>query len=122
MPLPIAPAIWIETPTGKISIPGNLLQPWFDSGEIKAIYDLLEAYTEVVVDPRIAASPGDKTYRHVQLTADTVWLVTHNLNKRTSVSVVDSGGTEVEGDVEYIDDNNVRLTFSAGFSGEAFFN
>lgn len=127
MPLPLNPAILIDTPTERLHIPGGLLQPWFDSGEIKALTELLNTYTTDVVDAKIdaaLASSGvsDKTYRHVQTSASSVWNITHGLNKRAAVTVVDSGGSEVEGDVLYVNDNEIQLLFSAAFSGEAYFN
>jgi hypothetical protein len=127
MPLPLDPAILVDTPNEKLHIPGTLLQPWFDSGETKAITDLLSKYTTDVVDPRIEAAvigtgTGDKYYRHVQGSASSVWNVVHSLGKRASVTVVDSGGTKVEGDVLYVNDNQVQILFNAPFSGEAFCN
>jgi hypothetical protein len=127
MPLPIDPAILVDTPDNKLHIPGSLLQPWFDSGEAKALTDLLSKYTTDVVDPKIdaivmAPAEGDKNYRHVQGSSSADWYVIHNLNKRVSVTVVDSGGTKVEGDVIYINDNEVQILFNAPFSGEAFCN
>ena len=47
---------------------------------------------------------------------------THGLGKRPSVTVVDSAGTAVIGEIEYLDDNTVRLTFCAAFSGTAYCN
>lgn len=64
----------------------------------------------------------DRTFRHVQGAAATVWNINHNLNCRPSITVVDSVGTVVIGQVEYLDDSNVRLTFSAAFGGEAYLN
>lgn len=64
----------------------------------------------------------DRTYRHVQGAAATVWNITHNLASRPAVTIVDSAGRVVIGDVEYLDDNNIRLTFSAAFGGEAYLN
>lgn len=62
MPLPINPAILIDTTDEKLHIPGSLLQPWFDSGEIKALVDLLGKYTTDVVDVKIdAATTGGTT-------------------------------------------------------------
>lgn len=127
MPLPIDPAILVDTPNNKLHISGSLLQPWFDTGETKALIDLLGKYTTDVVDPKIdaiAAMPdeGDKNYRHVQGSSSADWHVVHNLDKRVSVTVVDSGGTKVEGDVIYLNDNEVRILFNAPFSGEAFCN
>ena len=49
-------------------------------------------------------------------------MINHNLGKYPSITVIDSGGSEVIGEVEYVDTNNVTLTFSAAFSGKAFLN
>lgn len=127
MPLPLSPSIPISPSAQKLDISGSVLQPWFDSGETKALIDLLGKYTTDVVDPKIdaivtAPGEGDKNYRHVQGSSSASWNVTHNLNKRVSVTVVDSGGTKVEGDVIYISDDEVQILFNAPFSGEAFCN
>lgn len=65
---------------------------------------------------------GDKHFFHEQSTASSAWTVVHGLNKFPSVEVVDSGGSSVEGCVEYVDINTVRIEFSAPFTGKAFFN
>jgi hypothetical protein len=65
---------------------------------------------------------GDKTYNHQQAVPSAQWVVTHGLNKYPSVSVVDSAGSSVVGDVLYDSLNQVTITFSAPFSGNAFFN
>ena len=70
----------------------------------------------------VTGGGGDAHYTHVQGTAESIWNVTHNLNKRTSVTVVDAMDNIVFGEVEYIDNNNVRLTFAGAFSGKAYFN
>ena len=44
------------------------------------------------------------------------------IGERPAVTVVDSAGTVVIGEVDYLDDNTVRLTFCAAFSGTAYFN
>lgn len=64
----------------------------------------------------------DKNYVHNQMSASSTWSVQHNLNKFPSVSVVDSGNNMVVGDVEYIDENNLTITFNASFSGKAYIN
>lgn len=71
----------------------------------------------------IIGGKGDANYVHDQGTPDDVWLVQHNLNKKPSVVIVDSLDMVVHGNIEYIDNNNVKLTFVAGaFSGQAYFN
>lgn len=65
---------------------------------------------------------GDKHFLFVQSIASDVWEIKHDLNKYPSVTVVDSADSIVIGDVAYIDENNVRLTFSGAFSGKAYLN
>lgn len=69
-----------------------------------------------------SASSGDKNFVFTQAAALSTWVVTHNLGKYCAVSVVDTAGEVVYGNVEYNSINQVTLTFSAAFSGEAFCN
>jgi len=64
----------------------------------------------------------DKYYRHVQAVPSNCWIVKHGLNKYPSVTVVDSAGTVVVGEVQYIDTDNAKIKFTGAFSGEAYFN
>jgi len=65
---------------------------------------------------------GDKNYVHLQSVPSAVWNVSHNLGKRPAVVVVDSADEAVYGEIQYIDDNNITLTFVGAFSGKAYFN
>lgn len=65
---------------------------------------------------------GADHYVHVQDVAAATWNVQHNLGKHPAVSVVDSAGTEVNGDVVHIDAGSLTLNFSAPFSGRAYLN
>ena len=65
---------------------------------------------------------NDKNYIHNQNVASATWVVTHTLGKNASVTVVDSAGTVVQGQVDYDSLNQVTLTFSGAFSGKAYFN
>ena len=64
----------------------------------------------------------DKHFTFTQNVARNVWEIKHDLNKYPSVTIVDSAENVVIGDVTYIDENNVRLTFSGAFSGKAYLN
>ena len=64
----------------------------------------------------------DKHYEHTQATASATWTITHNLNKFPSITVIDSAGSEVFGDVAYTNSNSLTLTFSGAFSGKAYLN
>lgn len=84
-------------------------QLWLLEGNEGTIEDFLNSLT-------------DKYFRYDQSTPATTWEITHNLKKRPSVTVTDSAGSVVEGSVEYIDENNLKITFSAAFSGYAELN
>ena len=64
----------------------------------------------------------DKRFVYNQNTTSLSWSIQHDLNKFPSVTVVDSAGTVVIGEINYIDANNLTLTFSAAFSGVAYLN
>lgn len=68
--------------------------------------------TEVVIP--------DLAYAHTQGTASATWTINHNLDFYPNITVVDSGGTIVEGEISYTSRNQVVLTFSASFSGKAY--
>lgn len=70
----------------------------------------------------ISANIQDLNAVHYQDSASTLWTVNHNLNKFPSVTVVDSAGNVVFGDVEYVDANNVKIKFSSAFAGKAYLN
>jgi len=70
----------------------------------------------------VGQATGDKDYIHTQSTASDAWVVNHELNKKPSVTVVDSANNVVLGDIEYIDNDNVRITFNSQFSGKAYLN
>lgn len=77
---------------------------------------------ELSTIPVPTESGGDKTYIHKQVIASNTWEITHNLYKYPSVSVVDTGGNVVIGDVEYISLNTLVIKFTAPFSGTAYLN
>lgn len=85
-------------------------------------YTLIDETNYTSISAWRLESASDKFYKHVQGTPSDTWTVTHNLNKRPSVTVIDSSQREVIGGVEYIDNNNITLHFSDPFSGEAYFN
>lgn len=57
-----------------------------------------------------------------QILPATAWLIEHNLNRFPSVVVVNINNIVMYGNIIYIDENNVRIEFSAGFSGKAYLN
>ena len=64
----------------------------------------------------------DKAYVHTQEDKSDVWTINHNMKKHPSVSVVDDKGMLVMCDIQYVDIDNVTITFATPFSGNAYFN
>lgn len=50
------------------------------------------------------------------------WVINHNLNKKPAVIVVDSADNVITCETEFVDFNNVRITFNAPFKGTAYLN
>lgn len=69
-----------------------------------------------------ATIPGATTYTHTQTAPAAVWTITHNLDRYPSVSVVDSAGTVVIGDVQYQSKDVIQVAFTAPFAGVAYLN
>lgn len=65
---------------------------------------------------------GDKNFLYTQTIASDTWSIQHNLNKYPSVSVIDSAGDEVIGEVEYNTINKVTISFKGAFKGTATLN
>jgi hypothetical protein len=61
-----------------------------------------------------------RRYVHTQASASATWTITHDLGGQPSVTVVDSAGTVVVGEIRY--DSNVVVTvlFTTPFSGYAY--
>jgi hypothetical protein len=64
--------------------------------------------------------PLSGSYAHTQSVSSATWTITHNLGYRPAVSVVDSGGNYVIGDVNYISTNSLTISFSSPFGGSAY--
>ena len=62
------------------------------------------------------------TFTFIQAAAATVWNIPHNLGKFPSVSIINNNNIVINGEITYIDNNNITLTFSAGFAGTAYLN
>lgn len=53
MPLPISPPLTNNDVSGIINITGSNLTPWFDSGQTKALLELLNRYTAEIMFPYV---------------------------------------------------------------------
>jgi hypothetical protein len=70
----------------------------------------------------ISSGVGDKNFVFTQAVASATWTVQHNLNKFPSCTMVLSTGQQGYGDVTFIDENNLTITFAGAESGKAYIN
>ena len=89
------------------------------------IESTLEDYEDRItaLEAIIATFPGDKNYIHEQSTPATVWTYNHGLNKKPSITIIDSAGSQILAKITYIDLNNVEIDFDGSeTAGEAINN
>ena len=65
---------------------------------------------------------NDKNFVFSQNVASATWNVQHNLDKFPSCTMVLSTGQQGFGDVTFIDQNNLTITFASAESGKAYIN
>ena len=70
----------------------------------------------------ISSGVGDKNFVFNQAVASATWTVQHNLDKFPSCTMVLGTGQQGYGDVTFIDENNLTITFAGAESGKAYIN
>ena len=63
---------------------------------------------------------GRVSYDHMQGAASSSWSITHNLGFKPNVTVIDSAGNIVEGEIAYTNSNSLTVSFQSAFSGNAY--
>lgn len=85
--------------------------------EIPDITTIINSPDIVLSDPE---APSQLGFLYTQNTPSATWTISHNLTFHPNVTVVDSGGSVVEGEISYPNPATVLLTFAAAFSGTAY--
>lgn len=92
-------------------------------GTLKPVTSLETQILQVVSTSGLTGSGGaDATHVHTQMVAATEWYILHNLNKLPAVTIIDTAGSEVIGDVFYVNLNTVKINLTAAMSGTASLN
>lgn len=74
-------------------------------------------------DPGPPGPPGtEQTYIFDQLAPAYIWDIFHLLNRYPSVTVIDTGGSEIIPNVTYVSDDEIQLYFANPTSGKAYLN
>ena len=96
-------------------------QPPARDAERRAFFDLLrrvKALEDRPVDG--GGGTGGVGYVHNQGVAAASWVIVHNLGYFPNVTVEDSTGVTIEGEIVHNTANQLTLTFSGSFSGVAY--
>lgn len=84
----------------------------------------VDYFTQSDIDEIVELLDTDKdlNYIHDQIAPSKTWIITHNLGKFPSVTVVDTANNVVVGSIEYISESQLIVSFIAEFSGKAYLN
>lgn len=74
------------------------------------------------IGPQGVPGSSHATFVFTQNQASATWQITHNLGAFPSVAIVDSANTVVYGEIDYIDNNSLTVSFVAAFGGKAYLN
>ena len=106
-------------PNSDIRLRGSDLSENIVKLEAGSNVTLTDTGSNILVD---VVDMGDKNYVHDQPVASITWTVQHNLDKFPSCTMVLSTGQQGYGDVTFIDENNLTITFAGAESGKAYIN
>lgn len=81
-----------------------------------------EAVTKNYVDTKLASLSKDAGFVYHSEIPQKVWNISHNLGKYCSVTVVDEGKNVIYPDVNYVSENEVRVSATSELTGYAFCN
>jgi len=82
------------------------------SDRITFEYEIGVTASNPIIDPFI--------YVHTQSLSSAVWNITHNLDGYPNVTSVDNSDIQIEGEVKYINLNEITITFNSSVSGKAY--
>ena len=137
----LAPGQWVRVSTSRAGAPLSILRATGVSGDVLAIAGGADGSSDVdlqvgdAAELRVTAGAfadlhaavnalelAAAPYVFAQPTPASSWTIAHQLNRYPSVTVVDSAGEVVIGDIRYVDANTITAAFSGGFSGSAYLN
>jgi hypothetical protein len=64
--------------------------------------------------------PPNTWFQYTQGTPASSWTITHSMGRYPAVTIVDSAGSVVEGDIEFVSTSVLIITFSSPFAGDAY--
>lgn len=109
----------IPLPNPGTTAAGGVISFFVDNGDYWLHISGQSFYVIVDLDPNLT-HVWPSTFRWAQAAPATVWAINHGLNSFPAVSVIDPTNTELFGQIDYIDSDNLTITFGSPVSGTAF--
>ncbi len=110
--VPIVDAIYKGTWSSK-ELVANVDIKTTDSGSVITSYEAFDGFV-------LAAVNVLGTYEHEQTVASDEWIIDHNTGHYPSVTLVDSSNVVMDGTVQYVSLNRVKVTFTQPVTGFAY--
>lgn len=85
------------------------------SADIQGLLDRM-----VVLESQI--NEVDLHFVYIQDSPALVWNIEHNLGKNPSVRIEDTTGADIIGEIDYINNNTIRIQFAVSVAGTAYLN
>lgn len=109
----------IPLPNPGTTGPGGVISFFVENGDYWLKISNEVFYVIVDLDPNLT-HVWPSTFRWVQGPPATVWVIAHGQDSFPAVSVIDPSNVELFGQVDYVDSNNLTITFGSPVSGTAF--
>ena len=99
-----------------------VVNPPIGSTSASTVVDVSDATTgpQGPAGPQGVPGASGGFFTFTQASPASTWTISHGLGYRPNISVVDSAGSQVEGNTVWTDINNLTITFSGAFSGVAY--
>ena len=62
----------------------------------------------------------NSSFQFTQVDPSTVWIIQHNMGMKPNVSTEDTTGTDIQGIVEHVDNNLLKIYFNQPVAGKAY--
>ena len=63
---------------------------------------------------------GSATFVHSQIGAQATWPINHSLGFFPNVTIIGTSGNEVEGEIQYVNADNLNVLFDSPVAGTAY--
>jgi len=114
--------IWDDTTKKYTEIEYTLLPDLSNRVSTLEAHDVTTQQNIEDLQEQIGSISGDKTFAFKQNVASDTWTVVHNLGKYPNITVVDSAGSVVVGEIILQTTEQAVISFNGAFSGKAYCN